>query len=196
MASGATGAEDSVAITPLPFTAGKAATWTPSTFQILKPPANTFANGNTAVGLSPYFYCNTTDSLGVNVFSPDLMSNREKSAVKGGIAEMAGKILRECLAIAVKNPRIQQFVFQLIPAAVVIGDDQIFLGIGRLGILVEIFHVGVGRRAVEVEVIFLHVLAVVAFAVAESKQPLFEDGIVAIPECQGKAEDLVVVRRR
>ena len=42
-------------------------------------------------------------------------------------------------------------------------------------------------RAVEVEVVFLDVFAVIALAVGQSEQPFFEDGIVAIPQRQAEA---------
>jgi hypothetical protein len=40
---------------------------------------------------------------------------------------------------------------------------QLRVGILGLGILVEIIHVGVRKRAGEIEIVFLHVLAVIAF---------------------------------
>ena len=49
------------------------------------------------------------------------------------------------------------------------------------------------RSAVEVEVILLHVLAVIALAVGQTEQALLEDGILAIPEREREAEPLVVV---
>src|SRR5690348_15277920 len=50
-----------------------------------------------------------------------------------------------------------------------------------------------GRGRVEVEVVFLDVLAVIAFAVGESEQPLLEDRIVAVPQGQREAEPLLLV---
>jgi len=51
----------------------------------------------------------------------------------------------------------------------------------------------VSRRAVEVEVVFLDVLAVVAFVAGRAEDPLFQDGIAPIPQRQGKADVLVTV---
>jgi hypothetical protein len=51
----------------------------------------------------------------------------------------------------------------------------------------------VGGRRVEVEVALLHVLAVIALAVREAEEPLLEDGILAVPQGQGEAEELPVV---
>ena len=50
-----------------------------------------------------------------------------------------------------------------------------------------------GRRAVEVEVVFLDVLAVVAFAVGQAEQAFLEDRVLAVPQGQGEAEPLLVV---
>ena len=50
-----------------------------------------------------------------------------------------------------------------------------------------------GRRAVQVEVILLDVLAVIPLAVGQPEQPLLEDRIIAIPERQRKTEHLVVI---
>src|SRR5262249_36350919 len=54
-------------------------------------------------------------------------------------------------------------------------------------------HVGVGRRAVEIEVVFLDVLAVIALTVGDAEQTLLQDGIDAVPERQGEAESLPIV---
>src|SRR5262245_55408838 len=49
------------------------------------------------------------------------------------------------------------------------------------------------RRAVEVEVVLLDVLAVVALAVRESEETLLENRVLAVPQGQSKAEPLLVV---
>ncbi len=50
-----------------------------------------------------------------------------------------------------------------------------------------------GRRAVEVEVVLLHILAVVALAVGQSEEPLLENRILSVPQGQRKAEPLLVI---
>ena len=52
-----------------------------------------------------------------------------------------------------------------------------------------------GGRAVEVEVVFLDVLPVIALAVGQAEHPLLEDRVLPVPEGQGEAENLVIVRR-
>src|SRR5262249_15041280 len=62
-----------------------------------------------------------------------------------------------------------------------------------LRVLVEPLHVGVGRRGVEVEVVFLHVLAVVALDAGEAEQPLLQDRIAAVPEQDREADALFAI---
>ena len=66
-------------------------------------------------------------------------------------------------------------------------------GIGRLRVLVQVLHVRVRRRAVEVEVVLLDVLAVVALAVGQPEGTLLEDRVLAVPQRQREAQHLVVV---
>src|SRR5262249_21629440 len=77
------------------------------------------------------------------------------------------------------------------PPSVVL--KEIPVGIGRLGVLVEVLHVRVRRRAVEVEVVFLDILAVVGLAVSQPKQALLQDRVLAVPQGHGKAKALLVV---
>src|SRR5215469_15173188 len=48
-------------------------------------------------------------------------------------------------------------------------------------------------RAVEVEVVFLHILAVIPFTVGQTKKTLFENRIASVPESNGKAQLLLIV---
>ena len=50
------------------------------------------------------------------------------------------------------------------------------------------------RRGVEVVVQFLDVLAVISLRAAETEEAFLEDGVVMIPECQGKAQTALPVR--
>ncbi len=62
-----------------------------------------------------------------------------------------------------------------------------------MGIFVQVLHVRMCRRAVKVEVVFLDVLAVVALAIRQSEEALFEDRIAAIPQGHAKAKLLLVI---
>ena len=97
------------------------------------------------------------------------------------------------VAVVVEDAGVEQFILHVVPGTAAVRLHQIGVGIGRLRVLVEILHVGVRRRAVEVEVVLLHVLAVVALAVGQSEEPLLEDGILAVPQGQREAEVLFVI---
>jgi hypothetical protein len=51
----------------------------------------------------------------------------------------------------------------------------------------------VSGSAVEVIIIFLDVLPLIALAIGEGEEPLFEDRVLAVPQDNGKAQSLVVV---
>ena len=97
------------------------------------------------------------------------------------------------ITVLVEDPGIDQLIFEAGAPARRIGFDQILIGVAGLRIFVEIFHVGVGRRAVEVEVVFLDVLAVIAFGVGEAEEPLLQDRVLPVPERQREAEPLLAV---
>src|SRR5262249_48721286 len=71
--------------------------------------------------------------------------------------------------------------------------DQFAVRESRLGILIKHPHVGMGRSAIEVKVIFLYVLPMISLRIGQSEEPLFEDGIFSIPERQRETQCHVVV---
>src|SRR5207302_11007826 len=97
------------------------------------------------------------------------------------------------VAIAVKYPRIEELILQVMPIALTVFLHELTVGEDGLRIFVEILHVRVGGGRVEVEVIFLHVFPMIALTATEAKEPFFQDRITAIPERQGKTQPLVVI---
>ena len=95
--------------------------------------------------------------------------------------------------VVVEGAGIQQFVFELGPRSAPVRLDQVPVGILPLRVLVEILHVRVRGRAVDVEVVLLDVLAVIRLVVGEPEQALFQNRIPLVPQGQGKAELLLVV---
>ena len=95
--------------------------------------------------------------------------------------------------VLVEDAGVEQLVLHLLAGAAAIRLDQVAVRVGRLRVLVEILHVRVGRGAVEIKVVLLDVLAVVAFAVGQSEQPLLENRILAVPEGQAETEALPIV---
>src|SRR5262249_44141216 len=91
------------------------------------------------------------------------------------------------------DPGVEQLVLELMAAAGVVGLHQVLVGIGALRVLVEPLHVRVRGRGVEVEVVLLHVLAVVALAVGETEEALLQDRVGAVPQREGEAQLLLVV---
>jgi len=48
-------------------------------------------------------------------------------------------------------------------------------------------------RTIQIEVVLLDILAVIALAVGESEQALFDNGILAVPQREREAEKLLVI---
>src|ERR1700730_18630750 len=62
-----------------------------------------------------------------------------------------------------------------------------------LWILVEHLQIRMRRRRIEIVVLLLHILAVIALAVGQAEEPLFENGIARIPQRHAQAQALLVV---
>ena len=74
------------------------------------------------------------------------------------------------VAALIEDPGIEQLILEVLLAPVPVGLDEISIGECGLWILIQIPHVRVRRRAVQVEVVFLDVLAVVALAVRSGRR--------------------------
>ncbi len=138
------------------------------------------------------------------VAEPELRHDVERSglgpAVGGGDldADVVRVVLGELhedvpVAVLLEDSGVEQLVLELGLGATSVHRHQVAVGEGGLRILVEHLGVGVGRRAVEVEVVLLDVLAVVPLAVGEAEHPLLEDRVLAVPEAEREAEQHVVV---
>jgi hypothetical protein len=73
------------------------------------------------------------------------------------------------------------------PGAPTVGFYQAGIGISRLRVFIEEFHIRMSGSAVEIEIVLLDILTVVSFAVGQPKDPFLEDGIFFVPERQCKA---------
>src|SRR5262247_3629746 len=85
------------------------------------------------------------------------------------------------IPLGIKDARIEQFILPLIIAQLSALLDELLIGIGRLGIFIEILHVGMRWRRVEVEVVLLHILAMIGLRRDQAKQPLFQNRVFAVP---------------
>src|SRR5215472_2909385 len=97
------------------------------------------------------------------------------------------------IAIIFKGASIDQLVLKFAPRSFPVDFYQVLVWERSLRIFVEIFHVGVGWCAVQIKVVLLNIFAVITFAVREAEEALFQDGVLAIPQRQGKAEILSIV---
>ena len=59
----------------------------------------------------------------------------------------------------------------------------------------EILHVRVSRRAVNIKIVFLYILTMIALAVGQTEKPFFDDRVFLIPQGDRKTEMLLVVRK-
>src|SRR5579863_1778169 len=98
------------------------------------------------------------------------------------------------ITVVVKNAGVEKFIFGLLPRTASILCNQIVIGISALRIFVEILHVGVRGGTIEVEIIFLYVLAVIPFTVGQAKEAFLQDGVGTVPQCEGEAEFLFFIR--
>src|SRR5271157_867218 len=97
--------------------------------------------------------------------------------------------------VAGEHAGIEKLVLLLQPAALLVSGTQVVVREGSLGVLVQIPHVRMGRRAVEIEVVLLDVLPMVALAVGEAEESFLEDRVLAVPERDGEAQQLLVIRQ-
>ena len=97
--------------------------------------------------------------------------------------------------VIVEDPRIQEFVLELLPRTLPTRLQKVSIGKLPLWILVQVLHVRVRGCAVNVEVILLQVLAVIALAVGEPEQALLQNRVPFVPKRQGKAQGSAYRRR-
>ncbi len=97
------------------------------------------------------------------------------------------------VAVVLKYTRIHQFEFRVSFATALVFFRHLAVGKLSLRIFVQILHVRMRWRAIKVEVVFLHVLAVIAFVARQSKEPFFQNGIPLIPESHSEAHGLLAV---
>ncbi len=97
------------------------------------------------------------------------------------------------VAVFVENSRVNQLVFALRALPLAIGLRQVCIGEGCLWIFIQRLHVGVRRRGVQVIVVFLDVLAMIAFRPRDSKQPLLQYRVHPVPKSKRETQALVIV---
>ena len=130
----------------------------------------------------------------------DVERSRLGSSVEGRDADVDVFGVRLCVfheyvpvPILIEHARVHQFVFEVGPRPPAVLLDQVPVGESRLRILVQHLRVRVRRRAVQIEVVLLDVLAVIPLAVGEPEQPLLEDGVLRFHSPSEKQTQHVLV---
>ena len=97
------------------------------------------------------------------------------------------------IRVVFEHARVEHFVLGHVRAAAAVFGNEIVVGERGMRVLVQHAHVGMRRRAVDVEVQLLHVLAVVALRIRQPEQPFLENRVEAVPHRERDAPVLVVV---
>lgn len=97
------------------------------------------------------------------------------------------------VAVLVEDAGVEEFVLEVTAPTGLVGGLEVLVRELRLRVFVEVLHVRVRGRAVEVEVVLLDVLAVVSLGVGEAEHPLLEDRVAAVPQREREAQPLLVV---
>ncbi|MEZ4313310.1 MAG: hypothetical protein R3F14_35260 [Polyangiaceae bacterium] len=97
------------------------------------------------------------------------------------------------VAVVCEEAEIGELQLGVARAAAGVLAEEGVVRIGALRVLVEEAEVAGGGGGVLVVVELFHVLAVVAFGAGEAEEALFQDGVLAVPEGEGEAEELVAV---
>src|SRR5215472_6827167 len=145
-----------------------------------------------------------TLSRGPNISEPERRKQIERSGLGPAIENRDSNqdVFRSLLgvfhqhieiAILFKDASIDQLVLKFVPRSFPVGFYQVVVWERSLRIFVEIFHVGVRWCAVQIEVVLLNIFAVITFAVCQAEEALFQDGVLAVPQRQGKAEILSII---
>jgi hypothetical protein len=95
--------------------------------------------------------------------------------------------------IAIEDARVEEFVFTVVACALLVACTQRVIREAGLRILVEILHVGMRGRAIQVEAVVLDVFAVAAFGVGQPEEPFFQEGIAPVPERDCEADQLLTI---
>ena len=97
------------------------------------------------------------------------------------------------VAVVVEDAGVDQFEFGIVLAAAAVFVDELGVGEFALRILVEHFQIGVRWQRIEIPVALFDIFAVIALAVGEAEEALFENWIVLVPKGQGLIELAVIV---
>ena len=125
---------------------------------------------------------------------------RLRSAIVGDDADV--DLFRACLAVndvdievpaVIEDAGVEQVERRTVAVATGVLLDQPCIGIGCLRILVEISQIAVSGGGIDVEVVFLDILAAIALRAGQPERALLEERITSVPQRQRQAQELVLV---
>ncbi len=153
-------------------------------------------------GLGPVAF--SRSSPRPRIAAPQRRQQRQGGALRPAVngrnpdRQIVGRCLRVFhehieIALLVEDPRIFQFELRIVARPPPVLFHQLFIGKGRLRILIERLHVGMRGRRIQVVIAFLHVLPVVALGVGQSEQSLLQNRVAAVPQRDGEAQPAFAV---
>src|SRR5438552_15440614 len=92
-----------------------------------------------------------------------------------------------------KDASVKEFIFKFLPTAARVRLHEVIVWVCALRVLVKILHVRVSRGVIQVEVVFLYILAMIAFLVGETEHAFLQNGVMTIPEGKGETQALLLV---
>jgi hypothetical protein len=95
--------------------------------------------------------------------------------------------------VVIEDAGVEQLVLRIAASAAPAFRHQFGVGEGALRIFVQILHVGMAGKVVEIEVALLDIFAVIAFIAGETEHPLLQNRIDAVPQRQCEAQLLSVI---
>src|SRR5436309_4787828 len=96
-------------------------------------------------------------------------SDSNKNVFRGGLGILNDDVE---IAVFVEDAGIEQLKLGIFFRTTTVFFQQLSIGKCALRIFIEELHVGVSRRAVDVEVILLHILTMIAFVACQPKETL------------------------
>src|ERR1700735_5575060 len=129
-----------------------------------------------------------------------MKAGRIRSAIPRGYANenifrIGLRVFHENIKVTIlrENSSIYQLVFLILARSFAIFGNQLLVREFSVRILVQIFQIRTGRRGVEVVVILFDVLAMIAFAIGEAEEALFEDRVFLVPHGECETNVLVTI---
>jgi hypothetical protein len=98
------------------------------------------------------------------------------------------------VALRFEHARVGELELRMLAGALLVLGDEAFVWERGLRILVERLQPRGGRQRIEVEVLFLDVLAVIALGAAETEQAFLQERVLAVPQRPRETQPALAVR--